>query len=254
MAGEKDSVVQIPSGTEAPPGFNVTKLAAEILRSGFDLQLPMPAHLCPLARDVNIPAGLHMLGSKTAGGKSTLIRAMHLWALHNKKKSYYGYFGEPRAPNVAELFIQGGWSQVFTRMLEIASGGLLFVDSLTYMLGRLDEMRGLDVDRVTYKEGLTLRDIVGVLLHDGKAHAHSVALIAAVNMDLVPRTGALEGACEGSMVVDSFTSLQRRDRETRTWQTLRVPERFVRAARKDLGYPERFDDAADARASNFGGY
>jgi hypothetical protein len=229
------------AGEPTPPDLDPLREALASAAQG-DISLPRSAELRGVKK-FNKPNGLHLFSSPTASGKTTMLRALHLWLRSKDVKSHYAYIGEPRAPQVGSLFIEGAWEDALLARLKMAEGGFLLLDSLTYLVSRLRILKGLDVGDQTYKEGLTARDIMGVLIHDSLAFDANVAVIATVNSDLLPRTGILEGACEGSVILMPNGSLNHRDRSSRRWENTTIPSRYISAARADLGYGDTLVEA-----------
>lgn len=190
---------------------------------------------------LRLSPGLHLLIAPKAAGKTLTSLALHLAYQAAGVPTVFAYLMEPRSPVVDSLLAQGGWDEYLTGMLQTAAGGVVIVDSITYLLNRLGRIVELEeqIGKVTYKEGLTPRDILSVLLTDELARASGVSLIATLNSELFPVPDKLEGACEGVIRLHSPGSLQLRNRSARVTQDVVLHQSLVNAAAELIGYPQQ---------------
>jgi hypothetical protein len=180
-----------------------------------------------------------MTGPK-ASGKTLTALAIALELLKEGTPCTFRYVMEPRADIVSDFFDKGGaaWEDYLTdacRSVKGEKGGVVIIDSITYLIARLPKLVALkeELSTATYQGGLSPRDIMGVLLHDNIARKEGVALIATLNSELFPTVDKLEGACEGQIILTSPGIFVHRDRTNRTTVTESVS---VDAAANLLGY------------------
>lgn len=183
--------------------------------------------------------GLHLMAGVKASGKTVTSLAIALLAHKSEVPSHYEYVMEPRADSVVELLKTGEWEKHLRSICKRYQHGVVVVDSLTYLVSKLDESVKLDesLSRVTYAGGLSPRDIMGILLHDQLARESQVALIGTLNAELFPVIEKLGGACEGEFLISGTGVIQHRDRTTRTYAPFTIPDDCVNGAFDALGYP-----------------
>jgi hypothetical protein len=180
-----------------------------------------------------------MAGTKGSGKTVTSV-GIGLWLKEAKVETMYEYVMEPRAAMTTSLIKPGNWEKHLKAQLDKVKGGLLVVDSLTYLVTRLDAITELEkqnlLSNVTYSGGLSPRDILGVLLHDALAREYRVAMIATLNSELFPVVDKLAGASEGEFKLSAPGSFMHQDRTTRTNVVYKVPDEYMKAAFTGL-YP-----------------
>lgn len=201
----------------------------------------MPAKPKSTGKPVPLAHGLHLMPGAKASGKTITSVSLGLWMQASEVPVHYEYVMEPRSPQSTDLLKTGEWQKHLVKLLKTVKNGVLFIDSLTYLVPRLDIITEMDklnqLSNVTYSGGLSPRDILGILLHDSLARTHEVALVATLNSELFPVIDKLQGACEGEFQLSSPGSFRHRDRTTRIFTSFQVPEVYFRSAVTAL-YPE----------------
>jgi hypothetical protein len=187
---------------------------------------------------------MHLMAGTKGSGKTITSVGLCLWLSHLKQKVHtiYEYVMEPRAALTTKLIETGNWEKHLKVHLERAKGGILVIDSLTYLVSKLNAITALEeqgqMSNVTYAGGLSPRDILGILLHDALAREHEVAMIATLNSELFPVVDKLAGACEGEFKLSAPGSFLHQDRTTRTQVMYKVPTEYMTAAFQGL-YPKK---------------
>lgn len=199
-----------------------------------------------------LSAGFHLMLGARATGKTLTALALALQYKEEGIPTLYHYVMEPRASRV-DLAVSG-WDEhlregfkVFTRPGDgSVASGVMIEDSMTYTISALQKLKDYDSTKkeVTFKGGLSPRDILGVMLHDSMAKAAGVALIGTVNSDLFPVAGVFEGACEGELQLLHPGEYTARDRRTRQKVNFKVPAQYIREAARILGYDQANVDLA----------
>lgn len=182
--------------------------------------------------------GLYLLFGPKASGKTVTSLAFAIWAKETGLVTTFCYMMEPRARLGADLMKETNWDDAYRELLKRNQGGVLVLDSLTYLIAKLSAVREVeqDLSRVTYAGGLAPRDVLGVLTHDHMARAANVAVVATVNSELFPVIDKLEGAAEGQMILRSPGVYSFRSRVSRALINVTVPVLHFRQARVALGY------------------
>lgn len=198
----------------------------------------LPEKKVPVVSSFGLTYGLHIMVAPKAAGKTLTALAIAVKAKAEGVRTVFAYIMEPRAHDVTSLLEMGAWQAYLQACLNNASEGLLILDSLTYVLHRLDIIRELEesIGRVTYAGGLTPRDILSILVLDDMARKNKVAVIGTLNSELFPVAEKLEGACEGAIKLLAPGSFLLRTRRTRESVSLSVD---VSEAAKMLGYSKR---------------
>jgi hypothetical protein len=183
-------------------------------------------------------AGFYVMHGARAVGKTVTAIAMHYWLLAQQFRSVYRYVLEPRSILNLQLLRPGEWDIFLDAQLKVASGGALFLDSMTYVVSKIKEAEAFEAGSkgATYPGGLRPVDVVGALAHDSRARQQGVALIGTLNSELFPVVKDLEGAVEGEIRVMGPGSVLIRDRSTRRENTVDVPSQYLEAAKRSLGY------------------
>lgn len=207
------------------------------------------------AGEVPLAAGFYLFSGPTGSGKSTLSLALALLIGKTmNRQASYTYFLEPRARTKEYEGLLGvNATEEFEKYLDnyVAQERRSVVfDSVTYLIPAIGKKTMGDREDVTMKAGLRTSDILGVLTLDNLARSRNLTVIGTINSELFPRTEDLEGACEGSIQINSLgtTALTVRDRLKRVRQTLPLPSEAVTAARALLGYVSK--DTSSTRSSS----
>lgn len=206
-------------------------------------RIVLPSKFDPIVPELGLTPGLYLMHAKKTGGKTLNSLAMAYWLRDGLKTNCaFEPMMEPRAPNTFQLLVADKWSVWFRQSCEALSGGVLIIDSMNYVIGRLPEVEEVvrAMGQVTYPGGLTPRDVIGTNAHNQIAEALNVAVIGTINSELYPVVDVLEGACEGRVLITSTSGAiqirSRLDRETRSHV---VPPEFHATAVKKLGYDRR---------------
>lgn len=190
-----------------------------------------------------LTTGLHLMLGPRAAGK-TIVSLSLAAELKDDVPVAYNYLLEPRANGTRELLSPETWTKWYTKSCEALSGGVLIIDSMTYVIAMLTQLYRLSefLSDVTYTGGLSPRDIQGALIHDEIARDHGVAVIGTVNSELFPVVDKFEGAVEGVIRINSVTQITYRNRGTRIDTPYSISPEAHSAAKSALGY-----DSADVR-------
>jgi hypothetical protein len=184
--------------------------------------------------------GMHLMAGTKGSGKTVTSVGLGLWLKDEQVNVLYEYVMEPRASMTTALIKPGNWEKHLRAQLDKVKGGVLFVDSLTYLVSRLDAITELEksnlLSNVTYSGGLSPRDILGILLHDALAREYEVALVATLNSELFPVVDKLAGASEGEFKLSAPGSFMHQDRTRRTQVMYKVPDEYMASAFAGL-YP-----------------
>jgi hypothetical protein len=187
--------------------------------------------------------GFYLFAAGTAEGKT-----LHALALAHQLSCSMTPFMEPRAPSVnqdakgvGDAITKESIVNAFTSAVD-ATGDrkVTIIDSVTYVISMLGSTISDSAVNVTFKGGLQLSDILGVLQINSYASRMGICVIGTLNASLFPRTADLEGACEGSISIVQPGVLSIRDRATRQPQLLRLSKKYLDMAVRDLGYGEEF--------------
>lgn len=187
---------------------------------------------------LGLTTGLHLMIGPKASGKTLTAYAMAISLKRARVKVTYAYVMEPRALFSSHLISGDNWNAFYQAMLDATKGGVIIIDSLTYLLNRLTIIKVLekDIGKVTYKEGLTPRDILSVLMHDEMAREAGVCVIATLNSELFPVVDKLEGACEGQLQLLSPGTFKMRSRKTRAEIIHSIDPSVLDAAARKFGF------------------
>jgi hypothetical protein len=186
--------------------------------------------------------GMHLMAGVGASGKTVTSLGIVIEQLEAECPARYEYVMEPRASLISELVTkEQSWQNHLEKALDKVAGGILVVDSLTYLVSRLNRSIEMEdeLSRVTYAGGLSPRDIMGILFHDELARKHGVALIATLNAELFPVVDKLSGACEGQATLLGPGQFQHRDRSTRTWKPYTISKPAMSQAFAALKYDQK---------------
>jgi len=200
-----------------------------------------------------MPPGLILMHGPKASGKTVTSLALAHQLKADGVPVSYNYMMEPRAQGSAAAFLKTteDWEAWLKNALQACSGGVLIIDSLTYLLHHLSVLRTLEesISRVTYAGGLTPKDNISVLLYDEMARVANTCLVATINSELLPVVEKLEGACEGQIELHSPGTFSVRTRFTRRPDQVALSEWAMIQAQADLGYPlTRIDYTQNQRA------
>jgi len=219
----------------------------------------LPIDPVTLQGPVPLPAGFYLMPGVTGQGKSTTSLALKLWVAASKDapKACYKYAAEPRARRVNTIMMAQQWQNFLLINMAACRNGLLVIDSMTYNLANLPAVvaRAEELGDVTYKGGLSPRDVFAVLLLTGWAVRLQVVLIGTLNTELYPIASALGGAAEGELQLLSPGLFKAKSRSAgRYYQTYAIPDEYVKAARDMLGVTaEGVSDARrDSLSTNLG--
>lgn len=187
---------------------------------------------------LSLSPGLYVMYGPRAVGKTLTSLALAAWLLAAGVRAVYRYVLEPRSLHAQDLLSPTSWQNYLSEGFEVATGGVLIIDSMTYVLSMLPGIAdSRDLADTTYPGGLKPRDVMGALAHDALARRANVALIATLNSDLFPVVKDLEGATEGQIQVMSPGVVKHRDRTLRTESIITIPkDPFVDDAAELLGY------------------
>lgn len=188
---------------------------------------------CPLA------FGLHLMPGVKASGKTVTSLALAAWIKAQGIPAHYEYVMEPRSVHNADIMAPGQWTAYLSNLLSAKERGVVIIDSLTYLVTRLNESTFIDksLPQVTYSGGLSPRDILGILFHDAMARQAKVALVATLNAELFPVVEKMGGACEGEFILAGPGVFKHRDRTTRTFHSYDVPIEYTNWSFDTLKYP-----------------
>lgn len=198
----------------------------------------LPRQESPVPGPLPLTPGLHLMFGPKASGKTLTSLGIAHWTRVSGGAASFSYLLEPRAIGSQSLLSGNRWEEHLDSLLSANKGGVVVVDSMTYVVAKLSTIKGMEAELtgVTYAGGLSPRDILGILLHDEKARLANVALIGTINSELFPVVEKLEGACEGQIQLTSpgtFTLRTRKDREINTFT---LPDAARKLATRDLGY------------------
>jgi hypothetical protein len=216
-------------------------LRAKLASIHSDWELPQAAPSRLGRPDMSFSPGLHLMLAGRAVGKTLTALALAMYqAADLSAKVLYKYVAEPGSMRDPEVIQSSFWTTVYETWLKDSEGGVLVIDSMTYLLTALETIRLMSnngsISEVTYAGGLSPRDILGVLLHDAMARRANVAVIATVNSELFPVVNTFEGACEGQLVLSAPGVFSARDRGTRLTQEFTLDKKVVDQAAAILGY------------------
>lgn len=198
----------------------------------------IPAQFKSVSAAPDLTPGLHLLMGPKASGKTRHSLALYHHLRLQGVTASYRYILEPRASGTRALLDADAWTNWYTASCKALSGGVLILDSITYVVSMLAQLRDLGdmLSKVTYEGGLSPRDIQGVLLHNEIASDAGVAVVATVNSELFPVANKLEGAAEGQITILSERQLSMRNRRTRKPFEFVIPGSADERALKQLGY------------------
>jgi hypothetical protein len=179
-----------------------------------------------------------MSGVRKASKTVTSLALANMYDEEGVTTIYHGVM-EPRTPGREELCEPDAWQRIFNDLLTRAGGGVLVVDSLTYLVAQLQKVQDMAEHRGsgTYKGGLNPIDILGVQIHDALALKYDVAVIATINSELYPVIDVMEGACEGKFDLTGYQIMKHRERSSRKDKEFIVPREFVELAFAQLKLP-----------------
>lgn len=206
-----------------------------------ELKWQLPSQSVPVERSpVPLSTGLHLMHGGKASGKTLTALALALQLKEAGVSVKYEYVMEPRADaaQLIEMQTADRYQSILDGWLGDCRGGVLIMDSLTYLLQKLPDVETqLEVlGTQTYEKGLTPGVIFGVLLLDSRARAAGTCLIGTLNTELVPAVERLEGACEGEMKITAPGVFMQRDRITRVAKELTPGTLALEQAKGLLGY------------------
>jgi hypothetical protein len=207
-----------------------------------------------------LPAGFYLMPGVTGQGKSTTSLALKLWIESSGKlegRACYKYVAEPRSKRVSSIMLPAQWQSLLLTNMIACRRGLFVVDSMTYNLANLPLVmeRAEMMSDVTYKGGLSPRDVFAVLLLTGWAVRLQVVLIGTLNTELYPIAGALEGAAEGTLQLLNPGLFKAKSRSAgRYYATYSIPDSYVTQARELLGVSKTgdVDERRDSLSTNLG--
>lgn len=229
-------MTEIPPNPNNPPPIRSVESA---FRAPTRETWALPSKTTFVVGPAKLTPGLHLLAAPKATGKTVTTLALAINYRQAGVPTVFAYVMEPRAQDVRSILAVGEWQKYVESCLLQARNGLLVLDSLTYVLNRLDIITELEdaIGKVTYAGGLTPRDILSVLALDDMARKGNVALIGTLNSELFPIADKLEGACEGAITLSGDGQFLSRSRKARVVESYSIPREFVEAARTELGYP-----------------
>jgi hypothetical protein len=215
-------------------------------------ELPITPYVLP--GPLPLPSGFYLSPGVTGQGKSTTALATKLWLAAEAKlegRTCYKYVGEPRSRRVTSLMLPQQWQYFVLTNMIACRRGFFAIDSVTYNLANLPLVvaRSEMLGDVTYKGGLSPRDVFAVLLMTAWAVRLEVVVVGTLNSELFPVAGQLGGAAEGELQLLSPGLFKAKSRSAgRYYQTYAVPERYVDEARQLLGVTSA--DSPDERRSS----
>lgn len=229
---EKEPVVQRPR----EGALRAARLPKVEYASPNVFALPMQTR--SVCDEPDLTTGLHLMLGPKASGKTLLSLSMAYDLLERGVKTSYNYVLEPRASDTRGLLNPDTWEDWYDVSCKALRGGVLVIDSMTYVIAMLAQLRDLGeyLSTVTYAGGLSPRDIQGALLHNEIAQSRGTCVIATVNSELFPVVDKFEGAVEGQISIRSSRSVSLRNRRTRLESTFSVSETAHNSAIADLGY------------------
>jgi hypothetical protein len=192
--------------------------------------------------------GLYLVSGARASGKTTTLVALAYELERAGVKVLYKPVHEPRGPTKGPFSNVNSFRGDLEKLLAQHRGYVIILDSITYVISTFSMWKETTS---TFKEGLTLRDALGVLELSNIAAGHGCAVLGSVNSEIYPVVAPLEGACEGSIKVNSVGALEMRDRRVRQSRPLPVSREALDLALAALG---TFDSTSGKNGKTFSGF
>jgi len=202
---------------------------------------PKSPTLLAIAEDFQPAAGVYLLASPTGSGKTALSLGIVSWCNAMRVPASYFSVFEPRCPvQTGNRFTQ---PLSFLDDLEAAitdkqQSKLIIFDSATLPLKAYAKNFQ---NQATFTGGSQPSDRGFIDEAERFALSHNTCLVLVLNSTLIPYVADLAGAAEGLIRVSdvgSFTVEDRTAYSKRRAKLIRVPNNYVNAALKTLGFGE----------------